>query len=62
MLMLTVVGWFYCMGKVANPGSRKHQLVPQNPPDMNKLLEISLALTESGQGLSQPQSCMFPCA
>ena len=37
-------------------------LVPQNPPDMNKILEIYLVLTESDEGLSQPQSCTMPRA
>ena len=50
------------MGRVENPKDRKHQPVPQNPPDTNTILEISPALTESVQGLSQPQSCMMPRA
>ena len=45
------------MGRVENIEAQKHQPVPQNPPSTNKTMEISLALTESGQGLSQPQLC-----
>ena len=50
------------MGRVAKPKAQKHQPVPQNPLDTNKILEISLALRGSGHGISQPQSCVFPRA
>ena len=56
------MGGIYYMGKVANIEAQNHQLVPQKPPDMNKILEISTVLIESGQGLSQLQSCTFPYA
>ena len=62
MIRRTVTGEIDCMGSVENPEARKHQPIPQNPLDTNKISKISLALTESGQGLSQPKSCMFPCA
>ena len=62
MLKRIVTGEIYRMGRVTDPEAQNHQLVPQNPPDTNNILEISLALTESGQGLSQPQSCTFPRA
>ena len=62
MLKWTIVRGIYRMGMVAKPEAQNHQLVPQNPPYMNKILEISLALTESGQGISQPQSCTLPRA
>ena len=50
------------MGRVAKLEARKHQPVPQNPPDMNTILEISMALIESDQGLSQSQLCVLPHA
>ena len=62
MLRLTVVEGIYHMGRVENIEFQKHQKVPQNPLDTNKILEISLVLRESGQGLSQPQSCTLPRA
>ena len=48
------------MGRVENPKARKHQPVPQNPLDMNTILDISPALIESDQGLSQSQFIMLP--
>ena len=60
MLRWTVIGGIVRMGKVANPKAQKHQFVPQKPPDMNTILETSLTLTESDQGLSQSQSCAPP--
>ena len=39
------------MGRVEKLEVQKHQLVPQNPPDMNTILEISPALIESDQGI-----------
>ena len=62
MLMRTVTGIIDRMGRVANPKVRKHQMVPQNPPDTNTILEISPTFIESVQGLSQPQLCMLPRA
>ena len=54
MLRWTVAGGIDRMGRIAKPEARKCQLVPQNPLDTNTILEISLALIESVQGLSQP--------
>ena len=62
MLKWTVAGKIDRMGRVANPEARKHQLIPQNCPYMNTILEISLALIESDQGLSQSQLCVLPRA
>ena len=44
MFKRTVVGAIDRMGRVANSEALKHQLVPQKPLDINKILEISLAL------------------
>ena len=62
MLKRKFVGGIDHMGRVAKLEARKHQPVPQNPPDTNTILEISPTLTESGQGISQPKSFMFPRA
>ena len=53
MLRWTVAGGIDHMGRVAKPEVQKNQPVPQNPLDMNTILEISPALTESDQGISQ---------
>ena len=58
----TITGGIDYMGMVAKLESQKHQSVPQNPPDMNKILEIYLTLIESDQGLSQPQLFTLPRA
>ena len=50
------------MGRVANPESLKNQPVPQNPPYMNTILQISLVLTGSEKGLFQSQMCVLPRA
>ena len=44
------IGGIDHIGRVENPEALNHQLVTQNPPNTNTILEISLALTESGQG------------
>ena len=62
MLRKTATRGISHMVRVAKPEARKHQPVPQNPLDTNNILKISLALTESGQGLSQPRSCTLPHA
>ena len=62
MLSLTVAGGIDHIGMVTKTEAQKHQSVPQNPPDMHTVVEISLALIESGQGISQPQSCTLPRA
>ena len=60
MLRNTFTGRIYRMGRVAKPEALKHQPIPQKPPYTNKILEISSTLIESGQGISQPQSCTLP--
>ena len=50
------------MGRVENPEARKHQPIPQNPLDMNTILEISPMLTKSDQVTSQSQSRALPRA
>ena len=60
MLKQEFAGRIDHMGKVANPEAQKNQPVPQNPPDTNTILEISLTLIESEEGISQSQSCMLP--
>ena len=50
MLKKIVTGNIYHMGKVENPGAQKHQSVPQNPPDTNKILEISMVLHREWPG------------
>ena len=50
------------MGRVEKHEARKHQMVPQKAPYTNTILEISLALIENDQGLSQSQSCTLPYA
>ena len=50
MLMWTIAGGICHMGRVAKPEARNHQKVPQNPPYMNKILEISLVLHREWKG------------